>query len=106
DILIIAVLYFLAVDTKSRHPFLGMARQGCGQVYRTGSFGTVKSPNGFGPCGIHVYGLRSVAPTGGYRYGKPYAFPKKFFLTFLCFRYPADGGVRNDTFYLAAVIVP
>ena len=66
---VVGLLYVMAVDSKCRQALLGVGCQHGGQVDRAGALGAVKPHIALDGTGVHVHGLRAVAPAGRHRQG-------------------------------------
>ena len=97
------VLYVMTVDAKRGKSLLCVTRQHCCEIYRTGAFCAVETPNCLGPMGVHVHSFRTVAPARSYRNSSAYAFAFKLSLTRSSFCYAANRSVSNNTFNGSAV---
>jgi len=67
---VVSVLHVLAVDAEGGDTDLGVACQGGGEVHGAGALSAVEAPDGVRHRGVHVGGLRAVAPAGGDRHGQ------------------------------------
>ena len=105
DGIVVDVLHIAPVNAEGGQSLLGMASQHSGQIDGSGTFRTVESPHGLGPIGMHVHGLRTVAPAGGDSDGGPHALAFKLLGTCCALGHAAYGAVGNDAFHRTAVAV-
>ena len=92
---VVRILYVPAVNAESRQSLLRMGSQNRGQIHRAGTLRTVKSPDAFDGHGIHVHGLRPVAPARGHRQRDVHPFPPELGGAFSCLSHPADGTIGD-----------
>ena len=93
----------MAVNAESRQSLLRMGCQHRCQIYGARTLRSVEAPNGFDGLGIHVHGLRSIAPTGCHGQGDIHAFPTEFFRAGGRLSHPADGGVGDHNLHRFAI---
>ena len=62
DSVVVEVLHIMAVDAESRQTLLGMGSQNGSQIHGAGALGTVEAPDSLGIVGVHIHGLRTIAP--------------------------------------------
>ena len=103
DLFIRHILHIMAVNGKGGQPLLRVSSHDGGQVHSAGALRAVKAPNRLNGVGVHVKGLRSVAPAGGHRQGGNHILAGKIFGTLGCLCAAADGGGGEHALYRRAV---
>ena len=103
--MVFRVLHVVPVNAEGRQSFLCMSRQYGSQIDGSRAFRPVKSPNGFGPVGVHVHRLGTVTPARGYRNGGTHAGTFELVGAGRAFRHSSDGAVCKDTFDGSAVFI-
>ncbi len=93
----------MSVNTKSRKPLLCMGSQHACQIHRTGTLCSVKSPYPLDGFGIHIHGLRTIAPAGCYRQSNIHTGLTEFIRTCRSLTHPSDGGIRDNNLYRITV---
>src|SRR5699024_883255 len=92
-----------SVDTECRKSLLCMCSQNRCQVYSAGSLCCVQAPYSLDGLGIHIHGLRTVAPAGCNSKGNINAFFAEFVSACCSFADTSDGGVSDNNFNRLAV---
>ena len=82
-----------------------MVATACAARAKRRIFGAVESPHGLGVIGVHVHGLRAVAPAGGHGDGGSYALALELLGAGGAFRHAPDGAVGDDALHGTAVPV-
>ena len=62
DSVVVEVLHIMAVDAESRQTLLGMGSQNGSQIHGARALGTVEAPDSLRIMGVHIHGLRTIAP--------------------------------------------
>ena len=100
---ITAVLDIAAVDAEGRQPLLGVGRQDGSQIDGARPLGAVESPDRLGYVGIHIHGLRAVAPAGRDRERYPYPLAPELVRGLCGLGNATDTGVGNDALHRQAI---
>ena len=90
------ILNVMAIDAECRQTLLCMTSQYGSQIYSTGTFCTVEAPNSLWPVGMHVHGLRTIAPARCNGDGGTYALTLELSLASGSFCHTADCAVGNN----------
>ena len=106
DFGIVGVLHIVAVNAESRQAFLCVRRQNAGQVDRAGALRAVEAPYALDGQGIHIHGLRAVAPARGHGQGDIHAGAPELIGAGGRFRNAADGRIRDDHLHRRSVRIP
>ena len=82
-----------------------MCRENRGQIDSPRALRRVQSPDALDGVGIHIHGLRPVAPAGCHGQGDIHPFSLKLLRAESALSHAADGAVRNHNLNLASVCV-
>ena len=102
----VRILHIISVNAESGKALLRMGGKNARQIHRAGTLRSVKAPHALDGFGIHVHGLRPVAPAGRHRQRDIHARLPELVRAGRRLSHTSDGGVRNDHLHRLAVGIP
>ena len=99
------VLHVVAVDAEGGQPLLCVRGEHGSQVDGSRALRAVEAPYGLGVVGIHVHGLRAVAPAGSHGDGGAHALALKLLGAGGALGHAPYRGVGDDTLHGTAVAI-